>query len=364
MVERRAWLPVVLDGSVAMSPLELMMEINGAIAQTLAKDLVGSDGCGPPKESKGLLARLFDKDGIDNTKAFAQEILDRGGSAFWFSLGPKQDEPPRTIQAAYRACARDWNRWQIVLLFDEAQDVSADAPGASPGTLKSIHQGIAGAPISFCAFGLPGTLTALRNVGVSRRSGGYTLRLSALQEREAEMAVNRCFAQYEIEGGEAWKRAMLDRADGWPQHLKTYMDAACSVLAKRAADGDVLGDPRESSLIEAIALGDEARVTQYQERIESLNNRGRRFERHARALVPVFEAAEGLPLKHDVEEFLRDELGLGEEGADGFLWAAEGCGFLGPDTDPLRYAMPIPSLAGHLLGRPLPPVSEPEPPAR
>ena len=206
----RRWLPVVLDGSVAMSPQELMAEINGAIAEALAKDLIEAEGGGPPTESAGLLARLFEKEGIGNAKGFAKEILDRGGAAFWFSLGPKLDKPPRTIQAAYRACAEDWNRWQVVLLFDEAQDISKDAPGASPGTLKSIHQGISKAPISFCAFGLPGTFTALRRVGVSRRSGGYTLRLSALEAREAEMAVNRCFAQYGVKNGEAWKRAVLD----------------------------------------------------------------------------------------------------------------------------------------------------------
>ena len=83
----------------------------------------------------------------------------------------------------------------------------------------------------------------------------------------------------------------------------------------------------------------------------------------SRALVPVFEAAQGRPLKDDVEDFLRDELGLGEDRKDRFLWVAERCGFLGPDTDPWRYAMPIPSLAGHLRGRPLPAVFEPEPPA-
>ena len=174
--------------------------------------------------------------------------------------------------------------------------------------------------------------------------------------------MNRCFAQYRVEGGDAWKRAILERADGWPQHLNTYLHRACTVLRKRAVAENHMGDVGNSSLVEAIALGDAARVKRCQERIDRLNQGGRRFERHARALAPVFEAAQGRPLKDDVEDFLSDGLGLGEDGTDAFLSAAETCGFLGPDAeDPLRYAMPIPSLAGHLLGRASPAVTEPDP---
>ena len=52
---------------------------------------------------------------------------------------------------------RQWDEWNIVLMIDEAQHISADSPGSHPGTLSSIHQGLAQLPIIFCAFGLQGT---------------------------------------------------------------------------------------------------------------------------------------------------------------------------------------------------------------
>ena len=358
----RQWLPVALDGALALSPPEIMAAVDDAIASWLSGDLVKAGDPASQNRSAQRLAGFLGEDSLRNALSVAKDIQSRGFSAMGFSVGAKTEPCPETIQHAYRLRGKHWSKWQIVLMIDEAQRIPTNASGDASSTLSSIHQGLTtGAPISFCAFGLPGTLAALDEVGVSRRSGGYSLYLPALTEREAEMAVNRCFAQYGVEGGDVWKSALLERADGWPQHLSTYLHAACTVLEKRALRENLMGDASNSSLVEAIALGDEARMGRYKERIGRLNKKGRRFERHARALVPVFEAAGGRPLKDDVEEFLSNDLELGEDRTDAFLSAAEACGFLGPDVeDPLRYAMPIPSLAGHLLGRTLPPVPEPD----
>lgn len=362
MENGRRWLPVSLDGGLALSPPEIMASVDGAIALQLSDDLVKAGDPAAQDESAKGLAAFLGVASLRNALSVAKDIQARGFSAMGFSLGAKTEPRPETIQHAYRLRGQ-WSNWQIVLMIDEAQKISKAVPGAAPSTLSSIHQGLAaGAPMSFCAFGLPGTFAALDEVGVSRRSGGCSMRLPALGERQAEMVVNRCFAQYRVEGGDAWKRALLERAEGWPQHLNTYLHAACTVLEKSAFAEDHMGDASNSSLAAAIALCDEARVKRYQERIDRLNKSGRRFERHARALAPVFEAAQGRPLKDDVEDFLSDGLGLGADRADAFLSAAEACGFLGPDAEePLRYAMPIPSLAGHLLGRALPPMTDPEP---
>ncbi len=48
------------------------------------------------------------------------------------------------------------------------------------GTLSALHQGIVRAPISFCAFGLTGTMGALSEVGVSRLSRGCAIHLQGI----------------------------------------------------------------------------------------------------------------------------------------------------------------------------------------
>ena len=83
-----------------------------------------------------------------------------------------------------------------MLLIDEAQGISDGVPGGVPGTLSSIHQGFAATPISFCAFGLPGTWNALSKVDVSRTSSFHDLTLAGLDDAEARMAVDRCFERF------------------------------------------------------------------------------------------------------------------------------------------------------------------------
>ena len=277
-----------------------------------------------------------------------------------FSIGSKGAAPAGSMPQVARHRARDWAVWQIVLLIDEAQGISASAPNAELGTLSSIHQGLPSASISFCAFGLPGTLAALRAVNVSRRSSGQTLRLSCLEDWESEMALNRCFTQYRVANGDAWKRAILDRSSNWPQHLAAYLNAALTVLKTNAASPEAMGDARRSSLAEAVSLGDAERVEYYRDRIDSLTEGSFRFEEFAKALVPVFRNGGGKPLKTDVTGFLSTSLSLDDGEIHSFLNAAERSGFISSVAEGRRYAMPIPSFAGHLLDEPMPalPASE------
>ncbi|MCY3795753.1 MAG: hypothetical protein OXG51_15460 [Gammaproteobacteria bacterium] len=350
----RRWLPVTLDGALAMSPLEIMAAVDEAIARRLAQDLVGRDGDGA-EHSVRQLAALLGRKALDNAQSVAQGILDRGVSAMGLSIGPRGEAPPSTLPQAVRLRGRDWADWQIVLLIDEAQGISCSVPGASPGTLSSIHQGMVSAPLSFCAFGLPGTSSALSDVGISRPSGGRHLPLHGLDGSAARMAVRRCFGQYGVVHGEDWESAILDRSANWPQHLATYLHAALSVLKKGATAREAMGDVRRSPLAEALALGDVGRNHYYERQIRRLNRHNARHARYAKALVPLFRENDGaLPLDLAIEGLEGGPLHLSEEAVNRFLTDAAHSGFLAHERDG-RLCLPIPSFANHLLGERAPP---------
>lgn len=346
----RRWLPVVLDGAVATSPLEVSRSIDAAIARRLARDVLDAR----PDARAGPAAWLNDFLGREGgVLDVARGIQERGFSAMGFSLAPKgRADRPESIQEVCHDRAREWSKWQVVLLIDEAQNI----PATHPGTLSAIHQGLAGGAISFCAFGLPGTLAALQSAGVSRLSGGHAFRLGGLDERECGMVVDRCFAAFGIEDAGAWRAAILSRLDGWPQHLNGYLTSACSVLGESRPGSDRLAPPNDGLLRKAVVRGDQAREGRYRDRVDSLNAKCEGFDEFARLLVPLFERTQGRPLKSEVRECLAHGAGLGDERMAGFLSAAHRCGIIDEaPADARRYAMPIPSLAGYLAGRPLPP---------
>lgn len=351
---RRRWLPVMIDGALAMSPLEIMAAVDRAIAHRLAQDLVDARNDAEQADSAHRLATLLGQTSLDNAKSTAKGILNRGVSAMGFSIGAKGDPPPVTLLQAADRRARAWADWQTVLLVDEAQRVSDRAPQADPGALSAIHQGLINAPLSFCCFGLPGTSAALADVGVSRLSAGHDLPLAGLGGGAARMAVERCFARYGATHAESWQEAILERSSNWPQHIAAYLNAALTVLNANAASPEAMGDARRSSLSEAIALGDEGRSHYYEMRIQRLNSDNERHERYAKALVPLFRQHGGLLPKDEAIDFLEGEpLRLSEATVDRFLAAAARSGFL-EKTPRGGLRMPIPSFAGHLLNEPVP----------
>ncbi len=178
-----------------------MAATDEAVAARLARDVVEAKDRDAVASSIERLAALFGQKTWENARAVAQDVLDRGFSAMGFAVGGKAAPPPETVLDLSALGGRHWGDWQIALLIDEAQGISANVPGAAPGTLSSIHQGLASLPLSFCAFGLPGARDALTGVGISRGSTGYNLPLASLDSRAAHMAVERCFAQYEVAHG-------------------------------------------------------------------------------------------------------------------------------------------------------------------
>lgn len=348
----RRWLPVLMTGAQAMSPSEIMTAVDDAILHRLAQDLVHSSGGSAPAQR---LAALLGDRVLGNALSAARGILDRGASAMGFSIGAKAP-PPGTLQQAAHMRGREWADWQIVLLIDEAQGISNAGPGAIRDTLSSIHQGIVRAPLSFCAFGLAGTMEALSSVDVSRPAGGRHMMLLGLDARAARMAVRRCFAQYGVAHAEAWEEAILERSANWPQHVATYLNGALTVLQRNAQSPEVMGDARRAPLAEALSLGDGGRRGYYDLRIRRLNRDNVRHARYARALVPMFRERDGiLPIDVAIDALEAPPLSLPAQEADRFLADATHSGFLsGFPEGPLR--LPIPSFASHLMGeqQPLP----------
>ena len=356
--DERRWLPVLLDGAVALSPDEVMAAIDEAIAKRLAADLVTGRG---GKQAERDLAAFLGCEALRGALSVARGIQTRGISAMGSSVGGAGEPRPDTIQHAARLRGRKWAKWQVVLMVDEAQGISGAAPGAAPGTLSAIHQGLGQAPISFCAFALPGTWDALSRVGVSRISAFHDLPLAGLDGAASRMAVDRCFERFGVRDAEAWARAIVDRSAGWPQHLSVYLHGALSVLKERAgADNDEVGSVRGASLRSAIALGDEARSDYYRRRLQRLDRDNPRHRRYGMDVARWLRGPnQPLPV-HEALDRLGREHGLADEAGIAFLAAARHSGLFAEDADG-NLTAPIPSFAGHLLGESLPDVREPHP---
>ena len=341
----RRWLPVPLSAGDAESPPDIADAIDAAIVSRLAADLLASASA-----EAGLLERLGDYWGkLDpaGAKAKAREFLDRGGSVLGFSLGASREGPPRSIaQAAARRPA--WHSWQVVLMIDEAQGIRPGEHHAGAGTLSALHQGIVRAPVSFCAFGLPGTLLALGDVGVSRLADGRIIHLRGLDDRAAGQTVDRCFNAFGVRGGAAWREAILARAANWPQHLAVYLNAAVRQLREAGPERMDAGD---ADLKAAMREGDRARANYYRQRIARLTRRNIEFGNLARGLAPLFEGRESrLPAAALTKAVRAVSPDLSDADITRFVQDAEHSGFLAPAGDQDAYLMPIPSFARHLLG--------------
>ena len=344
----RRWMPVPLSAGDAESPPDIADAIDAAIVSRLAADLLASESA-----EATLLERLGDywgKLGPARARARAREFLDRGGSVLGFSLGASREGPPKSIaQAAARRPA--WQSWQVVLMIDEAQGIRPGEHHAGAGTLSALHQGIVRAPVSFCAFGLPGTLLALGDVGVSRLADGRSIQLRGLDDRAAGQTVDRCFNAFGVRGGAAWREAILARAANWPQHLAVYLNAAVRQL--REASPERM-DAADADLKAVMHEGDRARARYCEQRLARLRRHHGGFERLAKALVPaLLERGGSLPhseLFDLVEELGRRAFPPSGTNATQFIRDAEHSGFLAPADDGNAYLMPIPSFARHLLG--------------
>ncbi|MYH15322.1 MAG: ATP-binding protein [Gammaproteobacteria bacterium] len=360
----RRWLPVLLNGAHAEMPLGIGRAVDSAIARRMSSDLLAA----MPGEDADVAERLrafLGEDSVRQMKRGLREIastvMDRGFGALGVRVGGASSDRLDQLEHVADRRAKDWSDWQIVLLIDEAQQISDQAPGAIPGTLSSIHQGFVPASISFCAFGLPGTWDALGDVGISRGSVGYDLPLAGLNDEASQKAVHRCFSQYQVENANNWERAILKRSANWPQHLAVYLNAALTTLECQAgASGAKKGlDKAGPALLpEAMALGDEGRKGYYDRRVRGLDRHNARHSRYARHLAPLLREGGGEMHLDDVVDYMEGApLNLPPSEVDGFISAAQHSGFL-ERLPGSRLRMPIPSFAAHLLGEPMPPLPE------
>ena len=146
----RTWIAVPINGAIAMSPGAIMAAVDRAIVTRLAGTATADEG------ALGRLSKLLHIQDPKSALDAAKAISDRGVAAFGFRIGRKDSQSPRHMEDLVDLRGRQWDEWNIVLMIDEAQHISADSPGSHPGTLSSIHQGLAQLPIIFCAFGLQG----------------------------------------------------------------------------------------------------------------------------------------------------------------------------------------------------------------
>lgn len=357
----RRWLPVLLNGAHAEIPHGIGRAVDSAIARRMSLDLLAA----APGEDADVAERLrafLGEDSVRQMKRGLREIastvMDRGFGALGVRIGGASSDRLEQLEHVADRRAKDWSDWQIVLLIDEAQQISDQAPGAIPGTLSSIHQGFVPAPISFCAFGLPGTWEALGDAGISRGSVGCDLPLAGLNDEASQMAVRRCFAQYQVENGDDWERAILERSANWPQHLAVYLNAALTTLERDMGAQRGFGNADPALLPEAMALGDEGRKGYYDRRVRGLDRRNARHSRYARHLAPLLREGGGEMHLDDVVDYMEGApLNLPPSEVDGFISAAQHSGFL-ERLPGSRLRMPIPSFAAHLLGEPMPPLPE------
>ena len=364
---RRRWLPVPLSAKSAESPAAIADAIDKAIVTRLAADLLAAEATAPETGPAATLAeRLGDYWGDVNpagARAKAKEFFDRGGSVFGFSLGASREGPPTTIEDAAGRRSNAWKFWQVVLMVDEAQGIRPGKPHAGEGTLSALHQGLVDAPVSFCAFGLPGTVLALGDVDVSRPTGGRTVQLAGLEASAAQQTVNRCFSAFGVTNGAPWREAILARSANWPQHLAIYLVEAIEQI--RGASPKCM-DAGCADLAAAMRLGDLERTEYYGRRVARLGRRRGEFEEIAREIVPFLRdhdrTAPYSDVLNHVNEIMRTNPLLSATSATEFIRDSEHAGFLAVSsgTGGRVCSMPIPSFAGYLLGEPLPGLDPPE----
>ena len=355
----RPWLPVFMDAGSAMQPESLMLAVDEAIARQLATELLESARRGESASIANRLQTFLNAPGTENARTVAKRILDRGVAGFGFRIGAQSDPTPTTLLKLANLRQQHWSDWQIMLMLDEAQHISAGIAGADPRLLSSLHQGAVNLPMTFCAFGLPGTLNALADVGVSRASMGHVIGLGGLDEASSGRVVDRCFARYGVEGADRWKSAILERSANWPQHLACYLTGALAAISRDAGTDDNLGTPDNGSLAFAIAQGDAARKAYYGQRLKGLGKGNFNHRHYAQHIIPMLSDAEGgLPIEQVGASLTMPPLSLSIPSAAQFLDAAERSGLLIQDDDGLLH-LAIPTLAGYIMGEEPPSVNEP-----
>lgn len=344
------WLPVVLDGANAMSPAEIMRSVDDAIARKLARQALQA----PAKEQIELARTLFAKftqtQSVEWTFEKLKNINERGFSAFGLGINAKiQANQPTSITELPLMRASQWDGWNIVLLIDEAQHIGPIQPKSNISTLSSIHQGMVNLPIIFCAFGLPGTIQALRKVGVSRPSSKRKFKLTGLNETETQMAVNRAFRRFDLRQSSQLEQQIVRQTCGWPQHLAVYLNAVLTA-AKTQISRQGFAEAHDLDMTSILRAGAQERKTYYQDRIDSLESADPFFVDYAKLTARVLIETTKPFRSTEIIRLIVKEKEISIEQAKSFLTEAKHCGLLAVDDDD-HLISPIPSFLTHLAGQ-------------
>ena len=385
--EGREWLPIIVEPDDTNSPEALGRTIDRAIAKRLAStgqeqakqvladiarlvELAPEDHAREVREAaeviRGAAKRMaaVPRDEVNavmdataqnltallpRIKSAGKAILNRGFSITGFSVGAAQATPNVSIADVASARGGGWNPYQIVIFVDEAQMIPARNPntGQPSSVLYRIHQGRAGAALSLCVFGLPGTSEALADAGISRTVAERGIRLGRLGQTDCEKAARRCFRQFQVANAESWVESIVARSGEWPQHLAGYLVAAMFEIGDNRAPGGGC-DAAQASLERAIAAGDTTRQQYYEQRRRSLAHAGQL--RLARGLAPELRD-NGIMSEERLQATIGEvEPDCTKDERREFIQAAIRAGFVEERQD--GYAMPIPSFAAHLLNEP------------
>ena len=320
--------------AVERSPLEKLDEVFDEIALRI----------------DSLLASARDKRSL----AALKDFLRRGFSFTAFSVGATvgaardRTNPSIADIAADRAGA--WARYRIVLFVDEGQNIPTSAAGNAgekATVLSMIHEARAGAALSLCVYGLPGTTLALRDAGISRTVAERSIRLGPLSDEDCRKAVSRCFSQFGVKNGSDWIDAIVTRSNGWPQHLAGYLAAAISEIARQPSPEKSGFDAQLANAGRALESGDKTRAAYYNHRIESL---GPQFTDWAADLLPLFRNDAKPDRKKLVATLRQKNPSIRDDRIEEFLAAAIRSGILQYEPATRSISFPISSFCAYLAG--------------
>ena len=282
------------------------------------------------------------------TRSAIKRLLDRSVSLTGISIGPAREIPNPSIADVVSNRGGAWRRYQIVLFIDEGQNIPArnlDATGPS-SVLSAIHEGKAGASLSLCVFGLPGTWNVLRALGISRTVAERDITIGALPDAECAMAVHRCFTHFNVRNSRKWAQAIVSRSHQWPQHLAGYLVAAIAEVSKhRNRTGGF--DTALADFSTVIKEGDLSRFRYYKQRLKALAEGDHvTLVKH---LAHHLREQERLSSEHVKEILLQKAPGMTGKELNEFRSAAIHGGFLQYDDAEQCYFLGIPSFAAFLL---------------
>ena len=238
------------------------------------------------------------------------------------------------LQRSHQAGA--WNGKALLVTIDELQRVSHEGIE----TLCALHEGDHGCPILIVGIGLQHTPQVLGNpgktVGISRLA--QTIKLAPLPPSEALLAIEQnLLALVGHKVPKPCAEALATASHGFPQHIHGYLAGAVDAIAKH---GHL--DEGSSSLADAIAAGDRARVDYYNARLNMLSDQD--------AMLAVVNAMrerhrDSLRMREAVEA-------LDDESYDGAATVREAVahGVLTTD-DEGALSFGIPSFHNHMLQR-------------